>query len=178
MRQPRDLNATSAAVLGLLHRIDSATAGELAREAEEQISPFWGITRSQIFRELPVLAQRGLVGSGRRGARGSVPYSLTPTGRQAFGEWLTGPPFPQQPRNELLLRVGFGRYINGEELTSLLDKHRAAHAERLAQYESALEQMRAQGLEPYRIVTCEYGVRYERMVLAWIDDLPSLLVPA
>src|SRR5258708_2143393 len=119
MRQSRDLNATSAATLGLLHRMTSATAGEIARVAEAQISPFWGITRSQIFRELPALAQRGLVGTGTHGPRGSVPYHLPPAGRAAFGMWLTGPPVPQQPRNELLLRIGFGQFIPTEDLEKL-----------------------------------------------------------
>ncbi|MGY0232708.1 hypothetical protein [Longispora urticae] len=174
MRQPRDLNATSAATLGLLHRLRSATAGELARAAESDISPFWGITRSQIFRELPLLAGRGLVGAGDTGPRGSVPYHLTDAGREAFATWLVGVPQVQQPREELLLRIGFGEHFGTDELEVLLGGHRGAHEARLAQLEAERIAMLEAG-ETYRLVTCEYGIRYERMVLAWIEDLPKLL---
>ncbi|MBG6139143.1 PadR family transcriptional regulator [Longispora fulva] len=175
MRQPRDLNATSAATLGLLHRLTSATAGELARAAEADISPFWGITRSQIFRELPLLAGRGLVGAGDTGPRGSVPYHLTDAGREAFGAWLVGAPHPQQPREELLLRIGFGQHLGPEDLELLLDRHRKVHAARLAHHETERAALAEAG-EPYRLVTCEYAIRYERMVLSWIEDLPKLLL--
>jgi hypothetical protein len=49
--------------------------------------------------------------------------------------------------------------------------HRAAHAERLASYERAHADLIAEGLDPYARATLEFGLTYEKAVLAWFDGL-------
>src|SRR5215203_2154178 len=52
------INSTAAALLGLLHD-GPMTGGELVAAAKERMEPFWSVTRSQVYRELPGLAAAG-----------------------------------------------------------------------------------------------------------------------
>jgi DNA-binding PadR family transcriptional regulator len=69
------INPTAAALLGLLHE-GPMTGGQLMAAAERRLGPYWSMTRSQVYRELPVLAEMGYVRLGkcvqplaRRGSR-------------------------------------------------------------------------------------------------------------
>src|SRR3954449_6951749 len=59
------VNATAAALLGLLHT-GPMTGGQLVAAAGEQFGAFFSVTRSQIYRELPALAGAGLLKPGKQ----------------------------------------------------------------------------------------------------------------
>src|SRR5436305_14381671 len=80
----------AAALLGLLHD-GPMTGGQLMAAAQRRLGPFWSMTRSQVYRELPALADAGFVKLGKPGARSSQPYSITPAGKRAFARWLGAP---------------------------------------------------------------------------------------
>src|SRR6185295_15130019 len=54
------LNPTAAALLGLLHD-GPMTGGQLMAAAQRRLGPYWSMTRSQVYRELPALADAGFV---------------------------------------------------------------------------------------------------------------------
>src|SRR3982751_2431193 len=58
-----EVNATAAALLGLLEG-GPATGYALVGAAQEFFGDFWTITRSQVYRELAAMAERGLVTAG------------------------------------------------------------------------------------------------------------------
>jgi len=70
------INPTAAALLGLLHE-GPMTGGQLMAAAERRLGPYWSMTRSQVYRELPVLADMGYVRLGKPGPRSSQPYAIT-----------------------------------------------------------------------------------------------------
>lgn len=111
-----DLNATSAALLGLLHD-GPATGGQLVARATEEFGAFFSVTRSQVYRELPALAEGGLVRLGKRGARSSQQYLITAAGKKAFRQWLNADSGPDHLRSPMILRL-----INASAVT---DKQRA-----------------------------------------------------
>lgn len=111
-----ELNATSAALLGLLHD-GPATGGQLVAEAGEGYGAFFSVTRSQVYRELPALAEAGLVRLGKQGARSSQQYVITTAGKKAFKQWVNVDPGPDHMRSTLILRL-----VNAEKVT---DKQRA-----------------------------------------------------
>jgi DNA-binding PadR family transcriptional regulator len=82
------VNATAAALLGLLHG-GAMTGGQLVSAAVEQFGSFFSVTRSQVYRELPTLADAGLVRLGAQGPRASQQYAITAAGKRAFKSWLT-----------------------------------------------------------------------------------------
>jgi DNA-binding PadR family transcriptional regulator len=169
-----NLNATAASLLGFLYQ-RPWTGWELSRAFEESIGQFWSITRSQIYRELRTLAERGLIVMGASGVRERRECAITPLGRAAFLEWIARMPGEEQIRFPLLLTTFFGDVVPPERLREACAAHRRTHAERLAIYEQQLPGVCAEA--PFSALALDFGIRYERTVLAWIDDLPWMRDP-
>lgn len=173
----RRLNATAASLLGFLH--DGPLSGyELAATAERAIGEFWSLTQSQVYRELAWMAEAGLVAPGEREARDRRRYALTDSGRAAFSEWIQNAPGAETIRHPLLLTVRFGRHLPPERLATFLRQHRDAHAEKLRTYEAqatALAEAPVSARDPYQQATLSFGISYERAVLEWFAELPSVL---
>src|SRR4029434_8708865 len=98
------VNATAAALLGLLHE-GPMTGGQLMSAAERRLAPYWSMTRSQVYRELPALADQGFVRRGKPGPRSSQPYAITASGKRAFARWLAEAPGRDTVRSPVALRV-------------------------------------------------------------------------
>ena len=169
----RPLNPTAASLLGFLQD-GPRTGWDLVVAAQTMIGSFWSLTQSQVYRELTAMARDGLVVAGERGRRDRQPYALTDAGRAAFATWLERAPGPENIRFPLLLTVAFGRHLPPDRLAAFLAQHRAEHAVRLEQYETqyaAASQAPAE-CSPYALATLQFGLAYERAVLAWFADLP------
>jgi DNA-binding PadR family transcriptional regulator len=143
---------------------------ELYATFEGTIGHFWSLTRSQVYRELQTLADAGLIEIGSSGPRDRRSCTITPAGREAFGAWIARMPGEEHIRFPLLLTTYFGEAVPREVLREACLAHRAAHAARLAGYEAALEEARAHA--PFPALALDFGIAYERTVLAWIDGLP------
>jgi DNA-binding PadR family transcriptional regulator len=149
------------------------TGWDLVERAQERIGDFWTVTRSQVYRELATMASDALIEAGPREARDRRPYSLTEAGRAAFADWVRQEPGPETIRYPLLLTMAFGRHVPAKRMTEFVAAHRAAHAERLASYERTHADLVAGGGDPYARATLEFGLVYEKAVLAWFDGLAS-----
>ena len=169
----RDLNATAASLLGLLAH-GPMTGWELYARFGETIAHFWSITRSQVYRELQALAERGYLEIGASGSRERRVCTITSAGRAAFSEWIARMPGEEQIRFPLLLTVFFGDAVAPELLREAALAHRRTHAARLAEYEATIESARCDA--PYPALALDFGIAYERAVLAWIDALPFMTV--
>lgn len=168
----RPLNATAASLLGFLHA-GPMTGWDLVATAQRRIGRFWSLTRSQVYRELSAMSDAGLIEAGETGPRDRRPYMLTEAGRAAFVEWASGEPALETIRHPLLLLVELGQHVPADRLAAALKSHRDAHASRLAEY---VRQAAEHGeLDPYAQATLNFGLAYERAVLAWIDELPAEL---
>jgi DNA-binding PadR family transcriptional regulator len=168
------LNATAGALLGLL-RAGPRSGYDLVAEADTVIGGFWTITRSQVYRELTDLAQRGLIERGETGPRDRQPFQITPPGRAAFRDWVNTTPEPENLRIPLLLRLTFAEEIEPDELRQTLANHRAIHALRLKDYRKLDLELTAGGVPSEQRVTLAYGIAYESAVLEWFDHLPEPL---
>lgn len=166
------LNSTSAALLGLL--LDAPlTGGQLVARADQRLGPLWTLTRSQVYRELPVMAGRGYVRAGKPGARASLAYTISAAGRRAFTSWLASPLEADHPRNPLLLRLGFGALHSKADLRRLMDEAREQHEESLAGHRLAVAELRKAKADPYAVATAEFGVAYEKALLKWLDSIQT-----
>jgi DNA-binding PadR family transcriptional regulator len=170
------LNATAGALLGLLR--DGPRSGyDLVAAAEEVIGGFWTITRSQVYRELSALADRGLLERGATGPRDRQPYRLTAAGRAAFRTWVNTSPEPENLRIPLLLRLAFADAIETDRLRSMLSEHHAVHQRRLEAYRSIDRQLATAGVPAEQRVTLAFGIGYETAVLRWFGQLPDSMNP-
>jgi DNA-binding PadR family transcriptional regulator len=162
-----ELNATAASVLGfLLH--EPMAGWDLAAKIEEIIGDFWNVTRSQIYRELKMLAEQGLVTSLKAGPRERQPYRVTDAGRKAFHRWIAGRPGPPNMRLPLVLQVFFAEAVDPEVLRASLDELRAYHATRLEAYRG-FEQVVKDGTGSHDAL--QLGIRFQQLMIDWIDSV-------
>lgn len=178
VRMGETLNATTGSLLGFLHE-EPMTGWDLVAVAQQRIGSFLTLTQSQVYRELAAMAKRGLVEAGRPGPRDRKPYAITEQGRAAFQAWIDQEPGLEQVRFPLLVTIMFAGYLPADRLAAMVAAHRAAHEERLASYEQAAGNVRADPTAHVsRLATLEFGMRYEHAVLDWFDRLPSILAVA
>lgn len=166
----KSLNSTAASLLGFLHQ-GPMSGWDLVTLAQDRIGDFWTITQSQVYRELAAMAAGGLVEKGVSGARDRTPYHLTDAGRAAFLEWVVRDPGAETIRVPLLLSIHFGEHIAPERLAAIIAANREIHQARLDHYLAD----EGKDMPPYQRATLEFGVGYERAVLAWFDRLPEIL---
>jgi len=160
-----DINATAAAVLGLLHE-GPMTGGQLMAAAERRLSPYWSMTRSQVYRELPVLASMGYVKAGKPGQRSSQPYTITAAGRKAFSRWLEEDPGRELVRNPYALRVAFGQAL-GTGASKLRAEAESYHNEALAEAREAAKDAKRDG-DKMMASGLEFAVNYHKAALTWL----------
>ena len=125
--RPVPVNATAAAILGLLHD-GPLTGGELVAAAGERFGGFFSVTRSQVYRELPALAEAGLLRLGKLGPRASQQYRINAAGKRSFRAWLAGPGGADALRSPLVLRLLYAGSLSVDDRAKLLATSRSANA--------------------------------------------------
>ena len=160
------VNPTAAALLGLLHD-GPMTGGQLMAAAQKRLGAYWSMTRSQVYRELPALAEAGYVKMGKPGPRASQPYSITPSGKRAFARWLSEEPGRETVRNPLALRVAFGKHQASGSLKTAYDQAADYHNSALNEAREAAKELRRDGDE-HAAQALEFAVGYHRAALAWL----------
>ncbi len=162
------VNATAAALLGLLHT-GPMTGGQLVAAAGERFGTFFSVTRSQVYRELPALAEAGLLKLGKVGARASQQYAITAAGRRSFKAWLADDGGVDPVRSPLVLRLLHAEMLTATQRATLVGASREAYAERLAAARAA-----ARGEpDPYLKAVADFTVAHTRAVLKLLDAIPA-----
>ncbi|MGC9666842.1 PadR family transcriptional regulator [Planosporangium sp. 12N6] len=165
------LNATAAALLGLLHD-GPMTGGQLMAAAGRRLGPYWSMTRSQVYRELPALADMGYVRLGKPGARSSQPYAITPAGKRAFARWLAEPSGREALRNPVALRVAFGAMQSAAQLQELYEQATEYHTVALAEAREQARDTRKAGDE-FNAAALDFAVAYHKAALSWLKSAPG-----
>lgn len=168
-------------LLGILS-LRAMSGYDIRKFVKENIGYFWKESYGQIYPMLKRMAAEGLVDvrvERNSGKPDRQVYSLTRAGHSELERWLGRPPVPPSPRNELLLKLFFGRLAKSQGMVRHVKEFRRHHEGLLQQYsrvEKWLNREHANhpGL-PYWLMTLDYGKRYSRMALAWSETtLPAL----
>ncbi|MET0188473.1 MAG: PadR family transcriptional regulator [Pseudonocardia sediminis] len=162
------VNSTAAALLGLLHG-GPMTGGQLVSAAGEQFGLFFSVTRSQVYRELPVLTEEGLLRLGKQGPRASQAYVITAAGKRAFKAWLAAGGEAEAVRSPLVLRLLNAGSLTVKQRAELLRSSRDAYTERLAQARTAAKETE----DPYGRPVAEFAVAHTRAMIKLIDAVPA-----
>jgi DNA-binding PadR family transcriptional regulator len=163
-----ELNATAAALLGLLHE-GPATGGQLVSAARDRFGSFFSVTRSQVYRELPALADAGLVRLGKQGPRSSQQYVVTAAGKKAFKNWLGSEPGPDHLRSPLILRLVHANALTARQRSGLIESAKKVYAEE----QDAARAAAKSADDPYAKAVAEFGVARARAVLKLLDSIPT-----
>ncbi|MER6998162.1 PadR family transcriptional regulator [Streptomyces sp. NPDC000410] len=163
---------------------------ELARRFERSIGYFWTATHQQIYRVLKRMESDGWVDVRdvpQQGRPDKKEYSVAALGRTALSDWLHEPIEPESVRHDLAVKVRGAAFDDPAELIREVERHRQAHTERLARYLTgeARDFTGPQAPRPaagppdagreLQHVVLRGGIAYERMMLAWLDDVLATL---
>lgn len=174
-------NRTDVALLGLLAS-EPRSGYDIKKAIEEQLSHFWSESVGNIYPRLKRLHERGLLTKEvhtQQGRPDRSVYALTDAGHEALRGWFSQPTRPTPPRQELLLKVAFGRHAPPGVLVEQVRQYRARRAADIGQFEAihAMLEQEAAGHPdlPYWLITLRAGIRAARAAVAWADDTIPVL---
>ncbi|MDJ0769479.1 MAG: PadR family transcriptional regulator [Ilumatobacter sp.] len=169
----RRLSPTSYALLGYLS-MTPMSGYDLTVAVRKSIDMFWQISKSQIYKELPLLEADALI-TGTDVAQDHYPdkrvYQLTPAGAAALDDWLANgelpPPVSKIPE---LLKLFFGHRMDDRDIRAMLLATRSDHVASVARLEELIAQL--DDYPPARWVraTARYGLLEHRAVIEWVDE--------
>jgi DNA-binding PadR family transcriptional regulator len=164
------------AVLGMLS-IRPMSGYDIKQAIGESIVHFWDESYGRIYPTLKRLAAEGLARrktERQAGRPDRQVYSLTSPGRQVLERWLALPIREQKPRNELLLKLFFGRHLPGPEGVRLVEHYRQEQVQFLAACRSLEREVKAQTPrhpdQPYWLITIHFGQHRSRAAVEWCDE--------
>jgi DNA-binding PadR family transcriptional regulator len=160
---------------------------ELARRFERSIGYFWTASHQQIYRVLKRMESDGWVDVRdvqQYGRPDKKEYSVAEPGRDALCAWLHEPTEPESVRHDLAVKIRGAAYGDPAALIREVERHRQTHTDRLAHYLAG--EARDFGEHPaadgpldaereLQHVVLRGGVAYERMMIAWLDDVLATL---
>jgi DNA-binding PadR family transcriptional regulator len=166
--RPIPVNATAAAILGLLHD-GPMTGGDLVAAAGERFGGFFSVTRSQVYRELPALAEAGLLRLGKLGPRASQQYRINAAGKRSFRAWVAGPGGADALRSPLVLRLLYAGGLSANDRDKLVTTSRSAYTDRLKAAQEAV----GAAADPCERAVAEFTVAHLEAMLTLLDAIPT-----
>jgi PadR family transcriptional regulator AphA len=175
----RPNNAPS--LLGLLS-LKPMSGYDMKKFVGESIGHFWNESYGQIYPMLKRLSRQGLVESRVERGKGRPDrkvFSLSPNGRKHLRSWLATAPRFAPPRNELLLKLFFGRLGKRSDMIRHVREFRQYHAQMLVQYaqvEKWIWKTHPKHPDtPYWLITLGYGREFSSGMVKWSDQTLRIL---
>ena len=172
---------TAQAILGFL-TWGPKTGYDVKKAVEASIGNFWSESFGQIYPALARLAERGWairVDTPKTGRRPQHAYAITDAGRDELRRWLAEPVAIPRPRNELLLKLFFGRAIDRDTCVGHVRVFAAEQRTLAARYAAIRGTMEAQGGGnpnlPYWLATLSYNEHHARAMIAWSEETLATL---
>ena len=170
------MSTTPYALLGLLS-IEPMSGYDIRRNLEESLSYFWSESYGQIYPALKRLEAARLIAPVKQRApetRRRRLYRLTPRGRARLRKWLAEPPRPQPPRNELLLKLFFGRQAPPGACAAHLRRFRLQQERLIAMFEQIEKQLRRERPDHldlrYWLLTIGAGIEQAQALMHWSEQ--------
>ncbi|MFF4160257.1 PadR family transcriptional regulator [Streptomyces sp. NPDC001678] len=171
---------------------------ELARRFDRSIGYFWTATHQQIYRVLKRMESDGWVDVhevSQQGKPDKKHYSVAPAGQAALSDWLHEPIEPESVRHDLAVKIRGAAFDDPTALIRQVERYHQAHSDRLTHYlagelrdftgpdaptepgpdESGSDESGPDAMRELQHVVLRGGIAYERMTLAWLDDVLATL---
>jgi DNA-binding PadR family transcriptional regulator len=147
---------------------------DIRKESEQSIGYFWSESYGQIYPALRDLKTEGLIRRrpGKSGGnRDRQVYEITERGREALKAWRAEPPRETPYRNELLLKLFFGRAdaVGNEAgwIAKVLEEQKAALREFERIRGLVEKEQHDHPSRPFWLIALSYGEHHSRAVLRW-----------
>ena len=170
-------NDTTYALLGIL-TTEHRSGYDIKQFMDKSLNHFWKISYGQIYPTLKRLTEEGLAvveTASQEGKPERKEYFLTSKGEEVLKNWLETP-LKQLPaeRNEVLLKLFFGRHQTKEQSAALLKDYQQkleAQFETYRQIEAMISQPDCEkGDAPYWLFTLDYGKRLTKAAIEWCGE--------
>ena len=164
-----ELSNTAYVVLGML-RHGERSGYEIKQDVDHSTRFFWAASYGQIYPELKLLAEAGLV-EGReapRGGRKRTVYRLTPAGRRELRRWLEDPAATFEHRDEGLLKLFFSSAGSPGEAAENVAAKRRFHADKLERLRE-IEPAAKAAADPYPYMVLRHGIEYSEWMIEWCE---------
>ncbi|MBD8070165.1 PadR family transcriptional regulator [Bacillus sp. PS06] len=171
-------NDTTYAILGIL-TTECKSGYAIKQFIDQSLNHFWKISYGQIYPILKLLVQEELAEVRTSTSQGKLDrnrneYYLTSKGIEVLKNWLEQP-IAQVPteRNEILLKLFFGRYQAQEHKESLLENYKHELENRYQTYlsieQAILKHQHNDNEEDslYWLLTLDYGKRTTKAAIEW-----------
>lgn len=151
---------------------------DLSKRFDEAVSCFWKASHQQIYRELAKMEQINWVKSeaiSQQGKPNKKLYHITNAGIQELVTWFQTPCSPAPIREDLLVKVLAGPYLQKSLLIQQIQDRRSIHQAQLDCYrkmEQTLLGQESSGTHlKFRYFTLKRGILYEMGWIAWCDEV-------
>jgi PadR family transcriptional regulator AphA len=169
------------AILGMLS-LRPMSGYDIRKTVQESIRYFWSESYGQIYPALKRLEAQKLVEHARgaqKGRAGRRVYALTGAGRRELQEWLMRQPQMPPFRNELLLKLFFGRLVPREACQEHVRHFRQRQQDFLRTYRQVERWLHAEHERhpdlPFWLMTLNYGMHQARALRDWCDETVAAL---
>jgi PadR family transcriptional regulator, regulatory protein AphA len=170
----KNYNDTTYAILGIL-TTECKSGYAIKQFIDRSLNHFWKVSYGQIYPTLKFIVQEGLAEvrtSSNLGKPDKNEYYLTTKGGQILKNWLEQP-IEQLPveRNEILLKLFFGRHQTNEKIVLLLEDYIRKLEDRYQTYvniELGIVNHKNNGEDAmYWLFTLDYGKRLTKAAIDW-----------
>ena len=169
-------NKSKYALLGAL-RVCPGSGYDIKKFMEQSTSNFWNESYGQIYPILKELVNEGLATSRTEKQQGKPEryiYTLTEKGQQELERWLTESIEYTVERNELLLKLFFGRHTSIAKNIEHVQAFEGLQSRLLKKYEGIERYLRAGVADnpdySYSLITVRYGILRCQALLRWCDE--------
>nr|MBX2803379.1 PadR family transcriptional regulator [Myxococcales bacterium] len=148
---------------------------------EQTVGQFWRESYGQIYPALKALEAQGCVrGEDQlQGGRRRRVYTLLEAGRARLRGWLAEPPESTSVRNELLLKVFFGRMTSPDVIRGHLQASLQQARQAVGHTDATVAMLQAEGADdpqlPYWLLTLDLGRRVAGARAEWAQHALEVL---
>ncbi|HYB01047.1 MAG TPA: PadR family transcriptional regulator [Ktedonobacteraceae bacterium] len=174
-------NKSRYALLGILSMCPGS-GYDIKKFMEQSTSNFWSESYGQIYPILKQLVEEGLATSHTEKQEGKPEryvYTLTDMGLEELRQWLTEPIEQMVERNELLLKLFFGRQSTIASNVEHVQQFQRLQEQLLHKYrsiEAYLKENCADNADMcYSLITVRYGIHRCQALLAWCEETINAL---
>jgi len=174
-------NKSRYVVLGMLS-LGPMSGYEMKKRIEASTSNFWSESYGQLYPTLKQLVTAGLTVSHTEKQEGKperYKHTLTDKGWETLRHWLSEKTEHPTQRNELLLKLFFGRQTSATTNIAHVQKFRTLQVQLLEKYANIEAQLQACAKDdpdiPYALITLNYGKHECEALLAWCDETITTL---
>jgi DNA-binding PadR family transcriptional regulator len=159
------------------------TGYDLSKKFAKSSCYFWKASHQQIYRELAVLEDKGLI-SGSAIYRDRRPYKklyeITKIGQEKLTQWLAQSSDPTPVREDLMVKLTVAYLVPRAVILQELKRHRQIHLQQLSTYQNKMNRddrscQRSPLEKQCADLTSRWVIRQERSWIAWCDEAIELL---